>query len=169
MAYRTREEWALIVETFKKSGQTQKAWCQENGINVKSLGAHVRSRTGQKQLKRSNDEWTDLIDKQQASGINRNIWCQENGISYDSMSSAIKRLSAQEEKTKAPEWVELSQRNIAIHAPTNHLKKSDINCYVKIRSGGLEIEADVDYPMEKLTFLIRELVVRQVDSLVKPC
>lgn len=34
---RTNEEWAHLSEEMRKSDQTQKAWCREHGINMRSL------------------------------------------------------------------------------------------------------------------------------------
>jgi hypothetical protein len=34
---RTHEEWARLVKEMLASGKTQKAWCAENGIKLRSM------------------------------------------------------------------------------------------------------------------------------------
>jgi len=153
---RTPGEWAEIVESFKKSGQTQVAFCREHGINEKTLGAHVRAESERKQIvKRSAEEWITLIAEQQSSGMNRTAWCKKQGISPDSMTSAEKRLKSQIQAEPRPEWVEL---NLKGKAEALSVQKEEIPCGLKIRSGSLEIEAPTGYPVEKLAFLIERLV-----------
>jgi hypothetical protein len=153
---RTPAEWAEIVEAFIKSGQTQVAFCQEQGLNIKTLGAHIRKGARGKQIiKRSEEEWIALITEQQSSGINRNAWCKKKGISPDSMTSAEKRLGRKNQPSLRPEWVEFPP-DAKMVSPTH--QKGDTNRGVKIRSGNLEIEADIGYPIENLAILIERLV-----------
>ena len=153
---RTKEEWASIVEAYRQSGQTQAAWCRERGINAKTLQNHIREDSRKKQPnKRSAEEWGALIRKQKASGMSRTAWCREHGISPDSMTSAEKRMTARNQDMPGPEWVELSFVADAMATPS---QKGEASSGIKIRGSGLEVEFDVDYPVEKLAALIGRLV-----------
>ena len=155
-ANRTQEEWASIMEAFRQSGQTQAAWCREHGISAKTLQNHIREELMKKQpIKRSTEEWLALIRKQKASGMNRAAWCREHGVNSDSMTSAEKRANARAQDMPGPEWVEL---DLGTDARTDSSQREKMNCGVKIRGGGLEIEFDADYPVEKLVCLIGKLV-----------
>lgn len=37
-----RSEWAIRIEAFNKSGQTQVAFCADNGLNIKQFGYWLR-------------------------------------------------------------------------------------------------------------------------------
>jgi len=153
---RTPAEWATILEAFRKSGQTQVAFCRENGISEKTLGAHIRAGTGSKPIiKRSNEEWIALIVEQRDSGMSRNAWCKKHKISLDSMTSAEKRLGKKVKPPLVPEWVEVTPED---RATENHARKEETNRGVRILGGGLEIKIDAGYPVEDLAALIGRLV-----------
>jgi len=157
---RTEAEWAEIVGAYKKSGQSQIEFCREQGINIKTFGAHVRTgsllKTGQRQLtKRSTEEWLSLITEQRSSGENRSVWCKKRGISPDSMMSAEKRLSNEIQTVSKPEWVEL---NASTKQTAFTSQEEETSWGIRIRGHGLNIEMNANYPVEKLAALLRNLV-----------
>ena len=38
-----RQQWLDIIQACNASGLTKKAWCEQNGINIKSFYKHCRS------------------------------------------------------------------------------------------------------------------------------
>lgn len=153
--YRTQAEWAEIVKAFKKSGQTQVAFCRENGLSEKTLGSHVRAGEEQKQkIKRSEEDWAILIAEQRDSGMNRSAWCKKHGISPESMASAEKRVQHSQSPTGS-EWIEFSPKSKKM---TSSGQKQDADWGVRIRSGNIDIDVNIDYPIEKLAILIGKLV-----------
>ena len=156
---RTNTEWAEIVEEYKKSGKTMTAFGREHGINLKTLGGHIRKGTvdtEQRSRQRSAEEWSVLIDRQKSSGLNRTAWCKGHGISPDTMTTAERRIKAQAEKPiTETEWVELGPESKTTGLPE---KKEEEGWGLRIHSGGLTIEVNIDYPMEKLSGVIERLV-----------
>jgi len=148
---RTKAEWAKIVEEYKKSGQTQAAFCKEHELNPKTLGAHVRAG----QSKRSTKDWAALIKSQKTSGLTRAAWCKEHGISPDTMATAERRLNAKAQTIEDPEWVELSAKDPSEAA---QMEKEPADWSIRIRGARLEIEVNAAYPAEKLAALIERLV-----------
>ena len=114
---RTKAQWAEIMNKYEKSGQTMAAWCKENGVNAKTLGAHMNKGNRVRKIKlRTIDEWKELIRKQKSSGLSVGDWCKANGIKASTMWSAearISKLQAAEEKNPkqkppaAADWVEV--------------------------------------------------------------
>jgi transposase-like protein len=155
---RTAEEWERIVEEYRRSGQTVTAWCKEHGVNAKTMGPHLREVPGRRQQrKRSAEEWERLIEEQRSSGLSRNAWCRKHGVSADSMTSAEKRLSSQRPTTQRPEWVEYNAGGKGSEG-LKGFGKREMSAGMKIRAGGIEIEIDGQYPVEKVTELLGRLV-----------
>ena len=90
---RTKEEWLKLVEEYRKSGQVLSRWCEEHGINHKTMSGYTHMKPALS-TKRSEQEWIMLIAKQKASEMSREGWCRENNINPNSMLSAEKRLNA---------------------------------------------------------------------------
>jgi len=150
---RTKDEWAEIVNLYRNSGQTMKAFCEERGINLKTLGNHVHP-PAKVQATRSLEEWRTMIDAQNSSGRNRAAWCREHGVSEVAMRAAERRLKSLVDISE-PEWVELW---VPAKTYVNSPKEDVGGGSIKIRYGKLEIEAHADYPMEKLGILFERLV-----------
>jgi len=93
MKQRTKSEWENLVREYRSSGKSLRAWCDENGINYKTMCGHTHLVPAQNE-KRTEKEWIDLISKKQASGMTREGWCRENGVNPNSMLSAEKRINA---------------------------------------------------------------------------
>ena len=155
---RTKAEWAEIIDAFKKSGQTQTAFCREHGLSAKTLGFHVRSGMEQgkakKPIQRSEETWTALISQQRASGMNRHAWCIKHGVSPDSMTSAEKRLMARPQDASDSGWMEFNLAKVRVPPPRNE----NANWGIRIRKEDLDIEVSTDYPVENLATLIERLV-----------
>jgi transposase-like protein len=106
---RTKAEWIDIMDRYAKSGQTMAAWCRENDVNAKTLGAHVKaSRIPERKQNRSADQWRTLIEEQVSSGMSRSAWCKKHGVNEDSMTSAVKRLSAKMAPASEAQWALLN-------------------------------------------------------------
>ena len=97
---RTKAEWSEIMNTYKKSGQTMAAWCRENGVNAKTLGAHMNAEKKNRRSSRTLEEWKILSEAQKSSGLGLSDWCKANGINENTMWSAESRL-AQSRQSKA--------------------------------------------------------------------
>lgn len=91
MKQRTRADWEKLVREYRSSGKPLKVWCDENGINYKTMCGHTHLVPAHN-AKRTEKEWLDLISQKQASGMSREGWCRENGVNPNSMLSAEKRL-----------------------------------------------------------------------------
>lgn len=153
---RTSEEWTKIVESYKKSGQTISAWCEEHGINAKTMSAHVLSEgTVKQKVKRTAQEWGELIARQKRSGLGRSEWCRKHGVDSGLMARAERRQSTREQGTTDLTWIELGVENQPAIAP---VKKEETRWGVRIRSNGLEIEVHTEYPAAKLAVLLERLV-----------
>jgi len=101
---RTKAEWSEIMNTYKKSGQTMAAWCRENGVNAKTLGAHMNAEKKIRRSSRTLEEWKILSEKQKSSGLGLSDWCKANGINENTMWSAESRLAqSQQSKVKVSE------------------------------------------------------------------
>jgi len=154
--HRTKSQWAEIIETYRNSGQTQSEFCRENGLNIKTLGNHLRKDNArERESARSTKEWTALIAQQKASGLSRTAWCKQNKINSDSMSNAERRIKAQFRKNPDAEWLEF---NLEAKRETSPPKNEALDWGVRIRSSGLDIEVNADYDVEKLASLIGKLV-----------
>lgn len=106
---RTKAEWIDIIDRYTKSGQTIAAWCRENDVNAKTLGAHVKaSRISERKQNRNADQWRTLIEEQKSSGMNRSAWCKKHGVNEDSMTSAVKRLSVKTAPVSETQWALLN-------------------------------------------------------------
>jgi len=153
---RTKSEWAKIVKDYWKSGLTKAEYSRAHGINEKSLGSHVRKAESKRhQEKRTAEEWLVLIEEQQASGMSQATWCKEYGINSDAMNSAKTRMRSKSNKPPEPKWIEL---NPVKKSEPELPKKEEICWGIKIRGGGIEIEVNSNYSVEKLTSLIERLV-----------
>jgi transposase-like protein len=114
---RTKAQWAEIMNEYKKSGQTMASWCKENGVNVKTLGAHMIAEGKTPKKGRTLDEWKLLIEKRKSSGMGYSAWCKANGVNKNTMFSAEKRIArSQKAKEKnlnqganstEAEWIEV--------------------------------------------------------------
>jgi hypothetical protein len=146
---RTEEEWATIIEDYLTSGESMRAWSNEHGFSEKTLSAHVRKIVGSQrnQEKRSKEEWAILIESQAASGLSRINWCKQNGINPQGLYSAISRQNAVDEDLSKPGWVEITpDKNVGAGT-------SDQGT-IKFLIGNMEIVANDQYPLEKLSSLI---------------
>ncbi|MCL1810477.1 MAG: hypothetical protein FWG42_12040 [Clostridiales bacterium] len=153
--YRTRAEWNEIVEAYRKSGKTMKSFCEERGISPKTLGSHVNNPIRQEHVKRSMQEWGTLLDKQRTSGLPMSRWCREHEISESALRAAQRRQQSSQET--GPKWIELHS-NVGPATTVEKVKTKESGGKIKIRGIGLEIEADADYPVEKLTVFIGGLM-----------
>jgi hypothetical protein len=93
MKQRTKTDWEKLVREYRSSGKSLRVWCDENGINYKTMCGYTHLVPAHNE-KRTEKEWIDLISKKQASGMTREGWCRENGVNPNSMLSAEKRLKA---------------------------------------------------------------------------
>ena len=158
---RTKEEWEGIIAVYKESGQSQRAFCREQGLSVKTLRANMcksgakESYTKNPPARRSAEEWIRLISEQRASGMSRSEWCIKNEVKTEAMISAARRLMAQNQKEPDSEGIEFKLVTEEENPPE---KTSCDNWGIRIRSGDLDIEVSADYPVEKLTDLIVKLV-----------
>lgn len=152
---RTASEWAEIVKTYRESGKSQAAFCRENGINVKTLGNHIHGKQKRVQQQRSSKEWELLLREQQSSGLNLSEWCREHEVNENAMRGAERRLKTKQIKPAVPSWVEL---NVDISKKDTKSSEAEKGTILKIRMGGLELEAGAEYPSEKLSELLKELL-----------
>ena len=156
VVHRTKSEWTKIVDAYKESGQTQTEFCNARGLNVKTLGNHIREAKNRKrETARSTEEWIELIKQQQASGLSRSAWCKKHKINSDSMSTAERRIVKNTSNKAEAKWMEFS---IATEGAKPALQYIDSDWGVRMRTSGLEIEVNAGYPVEKLAELIRKLV-----------
>ena len=44
---RTKEEWLKLVEEYRKSGQVLAQWCEEHGINRKTMSGYTHMKPAQ--------------------------------------------------------------------------------------------------------------------------
>lgn len=91
MKQRKKADWEQLVREYRNSGKSLRVWCDENGINHKTMCGYTHLVPAHN-AKRSEKEWIDLINEKQASGMSREGWCRENEINPNSMLSAEKRL-----------------------------------------------------------------------------
>ena len=151
----SKAEWAVIVEEYKKSGQSQVAFSKEYGISPKTLGAHLRKEKEATKNTRSLEEWSVLIDTYKSSGMTRAAWCRKHGIRPDTMTSAERRLASHPQPISKPKWVEL---NTKTESPVVSVKEDSENYGIRIIGSNLKIEIDANYPVEKLAALLERLV-----------
>ena len=109
MKQRTKTDWEKLVREYRGSGKPLRVWCDENGINYKTMCGHTHLVPAHNE-KRTEKEWTDLISKKQASGMTREGWCRENGVNPNSMLSAEKRLRAKSDSGIAVSAKQLPMR-----------------------------------------------------------
>jgi len=95
MKQRTKADWEKLVREYRGSGKSLRVWCDENGINYKTMCGHTHLVPAHN-AKRTEKEWIDLISKKRESGMSREGWCRENGVNPNSMLSAEKRLNAKQ-------------------------------------------------------------------------
>lgn len=150
---RSDEEWAAIIEDYRRSGKSVRAYSQEKSINQKTLSNHTRGNRGIKSnvnIKRRNlDEWAILIRDQIISGLSLNDWCKEKGISVTAMRDAERKIRTAE-AGKPQNWVQAEmaeEKNIPI---TNGGR-------ILVRFSGVEIEADESYPTHKIAEMVERL------------
>lgn len=93
MKQRTKSDWEKLVREYRSSGKSLRVWCDENGVNYKTMCGHTHLVPAHNE-KRTEKEWIGLISKKQASGMTREGWCRENGVNPNSMLSAEKRINA---------------------------------------------------------------------------
>ncbi len=173
--YRTAAEWERIVEAYEKSGQTMAVFSKAHGINVKTLGNHL-GRSPVPKVKRSPEEWDSLLEQQEASGMSVYAWCKSQGVSERGLRNVARKRTAKTKPVAVSGWVELATEAL----PEEHAKeqeasqiqekpikareeapapqKEEENGKIRINSGGVEIEADAGYPIEKLAVLLGKLV-----------
>ncbi len=173
--YRTAAEWDKIVEAYEKSGQTMSAFSKAHGINVKTLGNHL-GRTPVPKVKRSPEEWNALLEQQEASGMSIYAWCKAYGVSERGLRNVARKRTAKAKTVAVSGWVELAPEvpseeyakeqeaplmqekpNKAREEAPGPQEEGD-NGKIRINSGGVEIEADAGYPIEKLAVLLGKLV-----------
>ena len=151
---RSAEEWDRIIAEYRESGNSMAQWCKEHGINGKTMSARI-TKLGLSKRRgkhgRSREEWFSLIEEQKSSELPLDRWCNERGISPNGMRSAIKRLEANPLQEKKQEWLQIP---INMNAEEKNPIKSGI---IRIMIGNVSLEADSDYPVEKLSSLISRL------------
>lgn len=69
-----QEKWTAIVETQQSSGQTQKAWCQENEVNIHSFNYWKKRLTTKSTQEVTSEsigtfEWADVVVENFSSEI----------------------------------------------------------------------------------------------------
>ena len=116
--YRTKDEWASIIDKYRNSGLTVAAWCRENGVNPKTLGAHLNKTGRRDSTRRGIGEWRMLVEEQKSSGMSRSEWCRKHGISPDTMYSAIKRLGLCTQASVKTKWIEVGNDSKIASKPT---------------------------------------------------
>jgi hypothetical protein len=150
---RSADEWTGIINDYKRSGMSLRAYAKEHGINLKTLSNHTKSNhsriKNQVGKKHSLDEWKALFRDQAASGLSIEVWCEEKGISACAMHSAKRRIKQSCGQTSR-QWarVQLSGAN------TNSTLGAG---QVTIRFSGIEIEADETYSAENIVALVEGL------------
>jgi len=152
---RTKAEWAAIISAFKKSGLSQAEFCRDKGINVKTLGNHLRGSSVRPRGHRSDEDWLAMISAQQSSGLSQSAWCREHGIKPSSMTTAARRLATKNHEDTKTSWIELNLPTESV-MPMERSERADYG--IRIRCSNVEIEISSNYPDEKLVSLIGKLV-----------
>lgn len=154
---RSEDEWKIIVEEYRRSGMSLRAYAEEKGIQLKTLSNHTRSNVSlkskvlpaTKNRRRNLDEWAALIRDQILSGLSVNDWCKEKGISQAAMRDAERKIRTAENQ-KPQSWVQAHVTEGNSHKQLNEGR-------VLIRFPGVEIETEESYPAENIVFMIERL------------
>ena len=156
---RSEQEWIGLIAKQKASGMSRESWCRENNINPNSM------LSAQKRLdaKRIADMNVDVNDRMPSNNKQEPRESEKDKLKWIEVNT-----TSSSESTAGFNAASLVQNRNAVLGATPLLEGTN-NSYamssgklprpvVLIRSNGIEIEADAEYPIEHLTTLIGGLM-----------
>jgi hypothetical protein len=155
---RTKEEWAILINEYKKSGEPLATWCNAKGVSAKTMSNHTKSNLTNKRkpsVKRTIEEWRLLLSDLESSNLSQSEWCRKNGLNENSVYSAQYRLAKSVgEAKRTPAY--MNGAGFIRVQPTLPDETVLSGC-VKIAVKEVSLEANSEYPVEQLYTLIRGL------------
>jgi len=129
----SKTKWAEMIKECESSGKTQTAWCAEHGVNINTY-------------------------RNKAAGIRKNA-IKKNDSSQTKDSHATKE---QPEEAEVQTWTEIITSGVTgnEHKTESSAIAADSPkkpCRLIIEIGAIRITAEEEYPVTRLSSLIREL------------
>jgi lambda repressor-like predicted transcriptional regulator len=154
---RSKEEWAVLVGEYKRSGQPLAPWCKAHGVSAKTMSNHTKSNhTNKRKLsKRTPEEWSLLLADLADSGLSLSEWCRKNGLNENAVYSAQHRMAMKTASSKDLSAKQDRASFVRVHrAIPDDTPESG---FIKATVSDIRLEADAKYPIKQFYELITRL------------